>query len=200
MKFFARRGYSLKNKTGFTLIELLVVIAIIGILASIITVSLLSARAKGRDAKRIADIRTIQLALEEYYNDTGSYPVLPQTALTGTYLPSYPVDPGDNATNYAYYALGTKVGAIAPCNATYPAIAYHLGAGLEDATNPALLQDANKPTTWSIGSTALGVCSGSTLSSGFNGDAATTQSGNVVTCTAGSNIASGVSQCYDVSN
>ena len=53
-------------KKGFTLIELLVVIAIIGILASVVLASLNSARKKSRDARRVADIKQIQLALELY--------------------------------------------------------------------------------------------------------------------------------------
>ncbi len=62
-----------KNK-GFTLIELLVVIAIIGLLASIVLVSLNSARAKARDVRRVADLKQVQTALEMYYDTNGSYP------------------------------------------------------------------------------------------------------------------------------
>ena len=62
------------------MIELLVVIAIIAVLASIVLVSLNTARVKGRDARRLADIKSIQNALELYYDSTsGTYP----TALTG---------------------------------------------------------------------------------------------------------------------
>src|SRR3954469_19188466 len=59
---------------GFTLIELLVVIAIIGVLASIVLASLDSSRKKGRDARRLADVKQLQLALELYYDQNNSFP------------------------------------------------------------------------------------------------------------------------------
>ncbi len=64
---------NLHGKQGFTLIELLVVIAIIGLLASVVLVSLNSARAKARDTKRKADLAQISKALELYYDKYGTY-------------------------------------------------------------------------------------------------------------------------------
>lgn len=99
-----------KNK-GFTLIELLVVIAIIGLLASIVVVSLSTARAKARDTQRVATVKQIQTALEMYFDDNNKYPGTGITALkaalapaTGTkYLPVVPTDP-DGTSDYQYWA------------------------------------------------------------------------------------------------
>ncbi len=63
-----------KNQKGFTLIELLVVIAIIALLSTLAVFSLSSARQKSRDAKRLADVKQIQTALELYYEDMKLYP------------------------------------------------------------------------------------------------------------------------------
>jgi len=64
----------MQNQRAFTLIELLVVIAIIGLLATIVLVSLNTARAKARDTKRLSDIRQIIIALEMFYDANGRYP------------------------------------------------------------------------------------------------------------------------------
>ncbi len=67
--------YKTSAKKGFTLIELLVVIAIIGLLSSIVFASLNTARQKARDAKRLAEIKQVMLALELYYDaNNGRYP------------------------------------------------------------------------------------------------------------------------------
>ena len=61
--------FNRKNQPGFTLIELLVVVTIIGLLATIVLVSLNAARMKARDTRRLADLRQVALALELFYDD-----------------------------------------------------------------------------------------------------------------------------------
>jgi prepilin-type N-terminal cleavage/methylation domain-containing protein len=68
-------SHSQKKQSGFTIIELLVVIALIGTIASIVLVSLEASRTKARDTQRKAALNQIQVALELYRNDNGSFQV-----------------------------------------------------------------------------------------------------------------------------
>jgi len=109
-----------RGQKGFTLIELLVVIAIIGILATIVLVSLNTARQKARDVRRISDMRQVALALEMFYDDNTStgYPgasASNQWNVAGTglvaslepdYMTSVPDDPGTGTYNYWVAADG----------------------------------------------------------------------------------------------
>ena len=71
---------------GFTLIELLVVIAIIGLLASIVLVSLSTARTKAQDAARISDVKSIEKAIELYNISYNTYPQMNDTPFTDSTL------------------------------------------------------------------------------------------------------------------
>jgi len=118
-----------KNK-GFTLIELLVVIAIIGILSSVVLASLNSARQKGRDGRRIADLKQLQLALELSYDANGTYPAAlsEATLVTPGYISVVPVDPSGGTAAYGYVQTGSGSG-------------YVLGAELETAGHSSLDTD-----------------------------------------------------------
>jgi len=144
---------SFQDERGFTLIELLVVIAIIGVLASVVLASLNTARLKARDARRIADLNQIRVALELYFDDKGYYPqsncgwdcngyrysfdsswdTLAADLLP--YIPRLPKDPvnspacppwGNGCYTYAYGNVGR----------TTQRVQYDLTAQLEDTNNP----------------------------------------------------------------
>jgi len=130
------------HSRGFTLIELLVVIAIIGILATIAVVALQNARAKARDARRVADVKQMQTALELFFNDKQRYPTADEFGVgaifststngTTTYMaktptPPTPADgPCSSTSAYTYsstpdgasytisYCLGGNVSALVP--------------------------------------------------------------------------------------
>ncbi len=59
---------------GFTLIEMLVVVALIGILTTLVTANLNSARERARDTQRKSDLRNLETALRLYYQDYQAFP------------------------------------------------------------------------------------------------------------------------------
>ena len=61
---------------GFSLIELMVVISIIAILSAIVYSSLGAASPKARDVERQADVRNLQIAIEQYKQKNGRYPAM----------------------------------------------------------------------------------------------------------------------------
>jgi prepilin-type N-terminal cleavage/methylation domain-containing protein len=65
-----------KNKKAFSLVELVVVITILTILAGIGSMSFFSYLKDGNDAKRITDIQSIKIQLDNYRRNHGYlYPV-----------------------------------------------------------------------------------------------------------------------------
>lgn len=145
-------------RRGFTLIELLVVIAIIGILASIVLASLDSARKKGRDARRVADVKQLQLALELYYDQYNQFPTALSTSslVANNFISSIPLDPSSGLA-YAYAGLQGSASAAATCGS------YHLGAKLENSSNTALSTDTDGMVGGTFGASVTGGSSDGTV-------------------------------------
>lgn len=128
------------SEKGFTLIELLVVIAIIGILATIVLASLNSARQRSRDAKRIGDLRSLQTALELFFDDNIAYPTDGEglaILVTQGFIPQVPVDPLGAVTPYVYEGFATDA---VPTR-------YVTRATLENEAHPALNADIDTAPT-----------------------------------------------------
>ena len=181
---------------GFTLIELLVVIAIIGVLATVVLASLNTARRKSRDARRLSDVKQIQLALELYFDGVGvgNYPAGQATpvcsatvqygleaALAPNYITAVPRDPNAAAGSDCY-----RYASIVPTLGT-ARTSYHLGAVLEDPTNTALTSDRD------CNDGVVNSC-GAAVAVGVGANIQGIESSN---CTAAAGTA-GTDRCYDV--
>lgn len=128
------------KQRGFTLTELLIVIAILVLLILLIMVTLKTQLARGRDARRKADVDRIQKAFEEYFNDKACYPdgtILDNcgSADLSPYVSKVPCDPSRHEPYL--YVTGT------PDQCT----SYHVCAKLEDRTDPDIARIGCHPYT-----------------------------------------------------
>jgi len=125
---------------GFTLIELLVVIAIIGMLSSVVLASLNSAREKSRDARRLADVRQLQTALELIFDDSSppEYPDALTSLSSGGYISAVPTDPR-TGSDYYYDNLTSADGTCAVASGA--CTSYVVGTNLENSSHSSLSSD-----------------------------------------------------------
>ncbi len=109
------------SRRGFTLIELVVVISILAILSGVLVPRVTNHLKAARDARRLADIKTVRSAIEQYYMDKGTYPAANANSSYGGwdvtndgdfirvlrdqgYVDEDAVDPINDATfHYRYY-------------------------------------------------------------------------------------------------
>ncbi|KUK79566.1 MAG: fimbrial protein pilin [Microgenomates bacterium 39_7] len=96
-----RKTHNISKKRGFTLLELLVVISIIGILLALGVVAFTTAQRKSRDAKRRADIKSMQDGFEQYYAGNNGYGTCAAMQTSDNFPGGPPVDPKD-AAPYVY--------------------------------------------------------------------------------------------------
>ena len=160
----------LSSRRGFTLIELLVVIAIIAILSTVALASYSTVRAKGRDARRLGDMRAMRAALEQYYDSNQTYPVATSSLVSSGFMNAAAVPP--TGGSYYYSATTAATGASRTACSTTPCPGYVLYAQLERNDNVALTSDADV----TVGTTYYGANP---------------------TCTSST---AGTDSCYDVSN
>jgi len=112
-------------ESGFTLIELLIVIVVLGILAAVVIFALSGVTGQSAQSACNADAKSVEVAVEAYHTNVGSWPVDATSLTSGTnpYLRTFP----SNGTHYTVTLGSNGVvnvngtsydSATNPCNTT----------------------------------------------------------------------------------
>ncbi len=91
---------------GFTLVELMVVVSVIGILSSIVYANFGGARSASRDDVRKSALKEVQLALELYKAQYGSYPAAGCSVGSGVWAGPGPSGSMPAASTCSVYIVG----------------------------------------------------------------------------------------------
>jgi general secretion pathway protein G len=94
-----RRCYQ-AGTAGFTLVEIMVVVVIIGLLSTLVAMSVMNAADTAREEKAAADVQSIAGAVRLYYAQHGRVPVLADLTVPDAkgkvWLDTIPPDPWQN--------------------------------------------------------------------------------------------------------
>ena len=82
-----------RSHAGFTFIELLVVMVIIAILLSVVAPRYFNSIDKAKEAVLRQDLGILRDAIDQFYSDTGNYPLSLEELVKRNYLRSVPIDP-----------------------------------------------------------------------------------------------------------
>jgi prepilin-type N-terminal cleavage/methylation domain-containing protein/prepilin-type processing-associated H-X9-DG protein len=114
MSLHSRRS---AGRSGFTLIELLVVIAIIGVLIALLLPAVQSAREAARRAQCVNNLKQLGLALHNYHDTIGVFPMGRQTASATSWSQFARIMPFVEQTNLGS-AMNFNLGWSDPSNVT----------------------------------------------------------------------------------
>lgn len=100
---------------GFTLIELLIVVAVVGILAALVYPSYADNVRRGKIAEALAELSTLRVRLEQYYQDNRNYGST--ASACGVAMPTlstftFSCNWGSGGTSQTFVATATGTGSM----------------------------------------------------------------------------------------
>ena len=152
-----------KNTLGTTIVEILLTLTVISLLILIFFVYInpVELKSKTRDEARLADLQTLDRAINEYFLENEEYPGAADTTLTSSTVPTTSMGPPENAQggwigiDMSKYFVKMP---IDPLNDTayrylyrYSGASYELNATLEVLTELMQTDGGNSADVYEIG-------------------------------------------------